>query len=211
MLTNIHWLGHDSFKISGERVIYIDPWQLENPERADIVLVTHEHRDHLSRPDIEQISDEHTTVVATAACAAQLERIVNVVIVAPGDNSTVQGVPIEVIPAYNVNKYRSEGVHFHPKEAGGVGYIVTVGGKRIYHAGDSDLTPEMMKVDADIVLLPVSGRAVMTAEEAADAVRSIRPEVAIPMHYGSIMGSIDDAIRFKQLSPVPVEILEKSN
>jgi len=201
MLENITWLGHDGFKIKDDKVIYIDPYELEDGEPADLILVTHDHYDHCSPQDIAKIQTEETEIVTIAACARKLRGRVHTV--RPGDRLTVQGIEIEAVPAYNINK------RFHPKGAGHVGFVVTVGGQRIYHAGDTDFIPEMREIEADIALLPVSGVYVMTAEEAAKAAEAIRPKVAVPMHHGSIVGSAQDARRFEELCPVEVQILEK--
>jgi L-ascorbate metabolism protein UlaG (beta-lactamase superfamily) len=130
-------------------------------------------------------------------------------VIAPGDKTTVKGVTIEAVPAYNVNKVRPNGQPFHPKADGKVGYIVAIGGRRVYHAGDSDFIPEMSSVACDIALLPVSGTYAMTAEEGAQAANAIKPKVAIPMHYGAIVGNESDAERFMKLCQVPVVILNK--
>jgi L-ascorbate metabolism protein UlaG (beta-lactamase superfamily) len=119
----------------------------------------------------------------------------------------VKGIPIEATAAYNINKFRSPGVPFHPKESRHVGFVITLDGVRVYHAGDTDCIPEMNEVRADIALLPVSGTYVMTAEEAVEAVKILGPALAIPMHVGRGIGSLEDATRFKELSPVPVRVL----
>lgn len=206
MVSNIHWLGHDSFRIEGEGlIIYIDPWQLRNPSKADLILITHDHGDHCSPEDVAKICKDDTVIVTVEAAAKLLSGDIRVV--KPGDEVTVKGVPIRVVAAYNINKYRSPGVHFHPREAGYVGYVITVEGKRIYHTGDSDFIPEMESIEADIALLPVSGIYVMTAEEALDAASALSPEMAIPMHVGRGIGSHDDAEHFKSKASVPVTIL----
>lgn len=205
MTENIFWLGHDSFRLKGEKVVYIDPWKLApGAEKADVILVTHDHYDHFSQNDIAKISKPDTVVVAPAAVAGKLGG--KTVVVKPGDKINAAGIAVEIVPAYNPNK------QFHPKTAGYVGYIVTLSGKRIYHAGDSDLIPEMAQVKADIALLPVSGTYVMNATEAAEAAKTIKPALAIPMHYGDpdVVGTLADAQQFKKLATVPVEILEKS-
>jgi len=202
----IHWLGHDAFRIeAGDRVIYIDPWQISGGPQADIILITHDHRDHCSPEDVAKIRGKHTQVVTVEAAAAKLPPPVTVV--KPGDSLTVEGIPVTVISAYNVNKFRSPGILFHPKEAGYAGYLLTVSGVTLYHAGDSDPIPEMASIKADIVLLPVSGIYVMTAEEAAAVADQIHPKLAIPMHVGRGIGSMADAERFKKEASVPVRIL----
>lgn len=202
MIDTIHWLGHDSFRIDGDVTIYIDPWRLApGSPPADLILVTHEHSDHFSPDDIDLIRTARTEVVANATVAAKLSGRIHVV--KPGDRLTVLGVGLQVLPAYNLNK------KFHPREKGHVGYVLTVDGQRIYHAGDTDAIPEMQDLRPDIALLPVSGTYVMDAAEAVDAVKLLRPGLAIPMHYGAIVGSEADALRFQQLSPAPVWIMQR--
>ena len=203
MIDNIHWLGHDSFRIDGDVTIYIDPWKLaaDSPP-ADLILITHNHSDHFSPDDIALIQRNDTEFVAPAVVASKLTGVVHRV--KAGEHLTVKGVEIRVLPAYNINK------KYHPQHAGHVGYVVTVGGQRIYHAGDTDAIPEMEGLRPDVALLPVSGTYVMDAEEAVEAVKLLQPGLAIPMHYGAIVGSEADALRFQQLSPAPVQILTRS-
>ncbi len=203
---NIHWLGHASFRIEADDlVVYIDPWQLGHSPQADLILITHDHQDHCSPEDVAKIQNEATVIVTIKAAAEKLEGQIE--IMKPGDNLNVKGVSIETVPAYNLTKFRSPGKPFHPKEAGHVGFIITLGGQRIYHTGDADVIPEMESVQADIALLPVSGTYVMTAEEAVQAAEIIQPKVAIPMHIGRGIGSMDAAEIFKADAPVSVEIL----
>jgi len=201
MVENIHWLGHDGFRIDGKATIYVDPWNLSaEAPKADLILITHDHYDHYSPDDVSKISKESTVIVTIAAAARQLKGDVRVV--KAGDSLTVGDTSIEVVPAYNVNK------HFHPQSAGHVGFIFTVGDKRIYHAGDTDVIPEMDSIQADIALLPVSGKYVMTAGEAVQAAQKIRPQVAVPMHYGAgVAGSIQDAERFRDRLQGKVEVV----
>jgi L-ascorbate metabolism protein UlaG (beta-lactamase superfamily) len=209
-----HWLGHDGYKIiaGSKATIYIDPYQLsklqQNKNDADIVLISHNHFDHLSTDDLKHIVGEKTTIVAAKECVEQLKNfeVAEIKGVAPGDRLTVQGISIEAVAAYNTNK------HFHPRADGKVGFVITLDNMRIYHSGDTDDIPEMSMTKPDVALIPVSGTYVMTAEEAARAVNEkIKPKkLAIPMHYGSIVGSEKDAVNFKRLVQVcAVQILDK--
>ncbi|MGD1147360.1 MAG: MBL fold metallo-hydrolase [Thermoanaerobaculaceae bacterium] len=189
---NLHWLGHDAFRIDGPPVVYIDPYQLgEGLPAADLILITHDHFDHLSLPDFAKIHVAGTTVVAPIEVASKLREPVQTI--APGETVTVKGVTVRAVHAYNTNKT------FHPKGDGKVGFVITLGGVTYYHAGDTDVIPEMTGLAPDVALLPVSGTYVMTADEAAEAARAIRPKVAVPMHYGAIVGSDGDARRFARL------------
>ncbi len=189
---NIHWLGHDTFKVIGKDVtVYTDPFRLKKSDRADIILITHDHYDHCSPDDVKKIMSEDTVIVASHDCREKLSG--NVRTVSPGDRLVVKGVEIEAVPAYNTNK------EFHTRDRNWVGYIFKGDGSRIYIAGDTDYIPEMKEFgDIDTALLPVSGTYVMTAEEAVKAALDIKPKVAIPMHYGSIVGDISDAERFAE-------------
>lgn len=193
MLENMQWLGHDTFKIeSGGKVIYTDPFRLgDGLPKADLILVTHEHYDHCSPEDIAKIAKKETVIVAPGSCEGKLTG--NVRKVKPGDKITEAGVQVEAVPSYNTNK------QFHPKANKWVGYIFTVEGQRVYIAGDTDHIPEMKDYRCDIALIPVSGTYVMTPEEAAEAAGDIKPKIAVPMHYGSIVGTEKDAERFKKL------------
>lgn len=203
MVGNIHWLGHASFRIKpGAKTIYIDPYKIKDgAAKADIILVTHDHFDHNSAEDIQKIKKEGTIVVAPANVAKKIKGTVKAV--APGQSFEIGGVKIETVPAYNINK------NFHQKKEGWVGYIVTVDGIRIYHSGDTDYIPEMDNLKVDIALVCVGGTYTMTADEAAQAVNSFKPKVAVPMHYNTIVGTAADAERFKELCKTKVEILKQ--
>jgi L-ascorbate metabolism protein UlaG (beta-lactamase superfamily) len=190
VIEKIHWLGHDSILLDGSTVVCFDPYGIETTRKADLILISHEHFDHCSPEDVAKLLKKDTTIVANAASAGKLEGDVR--IVAPGDRLKVKGVDIEVWPAYNTNK------DFHPKKAGMVSFVVTLDGVRYYHAGDTDFIPEMKELKADVAFLPVSGTYVMTAAEAVEAARAIKPKLVVPMHYGAIVGTADDAAKFKK-------------
>jgi L-ascorbate metabolism protein UlaG (beta-lactamase superfamily) len=210
----LYWTGHDGFRIEGaRRTIYIDPYKLVNvphnkKNSADIVLISHNHFDHLSIEDLKQVVNKDTVIVAANECIEQLQEIgvSEIKGVKPSDKLTVKDIAIEVVPAYNVNK------KFHPKADNKVGFLFTINDQRIYHAGDTDNIPEMKTIKTDIALIPVSGTYVMTAGEAAEAVNnSIKPrQLVIPMHYGTIVGSYNDAKIFKELVKIcETKILER--
>ncbi len=203
MTKGIHWLGHDTFKFEGETIIYTDPYNIRGKDKADIILITHEHYDHCSEEDIEKLRSKDTIIIATRDSAMKLTG--NLKVIWPGEKLAVSGVDIEAVPAYNTDK------QFHTKDRGWVGYIFSFNGRRVYIAGDTDYIPEMKHIRADIAILPVSGTYVMTAEEAVQAALDIKPRIAIPMHYGSVVGSIKDAERFAEglKGKIEVIILEK--
>ena len=208
------WTGHDGFRITdlkNKRIIYIDPFQLSKRHKtkdADIVLVSHDHFDHLSIEDLTEIVNSNTEIVAAKECLGKLQDLPagRITTLNPGERASPRGLVVEAIRAYNTNK------KFHPKEDNKIGFVISIDNHRIYHAGDTDIIPEMEGLNPDIALLPVSGTYVMTADEAARATNEIiKPgKVAIPMHYGTIVGSKEDADKFKTLVTVcRVVILEK--
>lgn len=204
----ITWLGHASFRLErrvGRRlkVVYIDPWRVPGePQDADVILITHPHFDHLSLPDIHKVAKGTTVIVGPPDCLKEVTGTTRAV--KPGDHLELDGVGVDVVPAYNTNK------PYHPKANQWVGYVVELGKVRIYHAGDTDVIPEMHAIRADVALVPVSGTYVMNADEAFMAVSFIDPKLAIPMHYGSIVGSEADAQRFKERCGfIPVKIYSR--
>ena len=208
----INWLGHDGFLVKKDKTIYIDPYQIRGGPPADIVLITHDHFDHLSIDDLRKIVTEKTFLVAARNCEHELRKLGKgkIQYISPRETTSIDDVVVKAVPAYNVNKFREPGKVFHPKEYGGVGYVLTVGGVTIYHAGDTDHIPEMADLQPDIALLPVSGTYVMTAAEAAEAAKAIKPKIAIPMHYGAIVGTEKDAEEFKRLYGGETIILKKA-
>ena len=207
MIKRVHWLGHAGILIAGSKagVVVVDPYEISGIEKicgkktADVILITHGHQDHLSPGDIEKIRGEKTVVVVPRGCEAGLKG--NIRTVTPGAKITVGGVDVEAVPAYNIGK------RFHPREKGYVGYVFIVDGVRYFHAGDCDAVPEMESVSADVVFLPVGGTYTMTAAEAAGLANAIKPKIAVPIHWGSIVGSSADAETFKKLCACEVQIL----
>ena len=202
LLGRLHWLGHASFRLDGPPTIYLDPWRLKGRlPQADVILISHDHHDHCSPDDVKRISGPGTVIVASATAAIKLRGDVRAL--RPGERTTVGEVEIEAVPAYNVLK------SYHPQQAGHVGFIVTVGGERLYFAGDTDRIPEMVDITCDVALLPVGGTYTMDAAEAAAAAADIEPRVAVPMHWGAgVAGTRDDAERFRSLYDGQVAILE---
>ena len=210
LLEEVAWLGHSGFRISvGRANVYIDPYRVAGHEpKADLVLITHAHYDHFSPQDLERLRFAGTHVIAPPAVAERLEG--DVTSVQPGEviETNIAGVDVRAVPAYNTSKRDGDGRPFHPRESGCVGYELAVRGERLYHAGDTDVIPEMdWVVGTDVALLPVSGIYVMTALEAAEAARRIQPTVAVPMHWGEHIGSEKDAKAFADAAPVDVVIM----
>ena len=213
----LKWLGHSGFLIKNHQVIYIDPYNIkENSEKADIILITHSHYDHCSVADIKNIIKEGTKILLTADSQSKITRFtipIDIQIVGPNQELAFGEIKISTLPAYNLDK------PFHPKEEEWVGYLIKMNDVLIYCAGDTDLIPEMQRLTGYnqpdkkfIALLPIGGRLTMGAEEAAEAAKLIKPSLAIPTHYGSVVGSISDAEEFVKLCKeegIDARILEK--
>lgn len=194
-------IAHDTFRIAGSKVLYTDPFKVSKRDPADIVLLSHDHFDHLSLEDLEKVCTPDTSIVASHLCEAGLKnvRAKEKRFLGVNGKCTVGKVEIEAVAAYNVDKFREPGKAFHPKDVAGVGFVFEMDGTRVYYAGDTDFIPEMKSIQCDIALLPVSGTYVMTVEEAAKAAQTLNPQIAVPMHYGAIVGSEADAKKFKAL------------
>ena len=204
MAEKIAWLGHDAFRVDASKTIYFDPYGIAGGPKADLILISHDHFDHCSPDDVAKVHKEGTVIVTEKNSAKKLSGDVRVI--KPGDTVDVAGIKIAGVPSYNTDK------DFHPRKNAWLGFIVDVDGVKIYHAGDTDFIPEMKDFEVDIALIPVSGTYVMTAEQAVKAAQAIKPRLAIPMHYGAIVGDEQDAIQFKKAleGKVEVRILKKS-
>jgi len=209
---SLEWLGHAGFRISsGAKVIYIDPYKIdEHPYPADLVIVTHEHYDHCASENIQKILKQSTVVVAPQNCLTKLAFVPrqNLKLIPTKSELDIGRVHLKTLPAYNIKRFRSPNIPYHQKGYG-YGIVITIDGVVIYHAGDTDLVPEMKELkDIDIALLPVSGTYTMDAKEAARAVQEIKPKVAIPMHWGAgVIGSQADAEAFKSLVEDSCEVI----
>jgi L-ascorbate metabolism protein UlaG (beta-lactamase superfamily) len=210
----VEWLGHSGFRIAvGRQWVYIDPYRVSpGAPKADLILLTHGHYDHFSPQDVEILSKPETELIAPPSVAERLPgRVHSIVADEEVEPEGVRGVAVRALAAYNTSKRNSDGHVFHPRDAGGVGFDVNVRGERLYHAGDTDVIPEMDTVHGvDLALLPVSGTYVMTAGEAAEAARRIQPRLAVPMHWGEHLGTRADAETFLREAPVEAMILEKA-
>lgn len=204
MLEDIEVLCHSSIKINKEKVIYIDPFNIDkNYNDADIIFITHNHYDHYSKEDIRKVKKESTIFVGTKDVVDELlkdgfnkDRIR---IVYPNNKYLVDNINFETIPAYNTNK------EFHPKESGWVGYILEIESIRYYIAGDTDITEENRKVKCDVAFVPVGGTFTMNFKEAAKLVNEIKPKIAVPTHYGNIVGTKQDGVEFIKLLNTEIE------
>lgn len=196
---NIKRNAHSSIKIvtPSQRVIYIDPFQIQDDEKADYILITHEHYDHCSVADIRKIIDKNTIIITVPDCQSKLAGmpVKAVKLVKPGDKFSTPHFDVAVVPAYNQRK------NYHLKEHQWVGFILRINGKTLYHMGDSDVIAEMKSlVNLDVIFVPVSGQFTMDAKEAAQLINFLKPKVAIPMHYGAgVVGTLHDAEEFKSL------------
>lgn len=196
---NIEINCHSSIKIIGDKIIYVDPFRIkENKNDADIIFITHDHYDHYSLEDIEKIKKQNTIIVMPKHIERK-DDLKDAVIVMPNKKYEVDGINVETIPSYNINK------PYHPKENNWVGYILNIEGKQIYIPGDTDITEENMKVQCDILFVPIGGTYTMNYEEGAKLTNIIKPKIAIPVHYGEIVGKKEDAEEFKKLLEKDIE------
>lgn len=211
---NLGWITHSAFILKTPRgTIYFDPYNLTGKEPpADYIIITHDHQDHLSIEDLQKITTPNTTIITIPESQSKLSPLAfkQLVIIEPNKSYNLKHFKIQTIPAYNTNKYRAPKLPHHPKEDEHVGFIIDINGYRIYNAGDTDYTEEIKQItNINCALMPVSGGTVMTAQEAAEATNHIKPQLAIPTHWGNNTGSIIDAERYKTLVKTQVLILKR--
>jgi L-ascorbate metabolism protein UlaG (beta-lactamase superfamily) len=205
VLESITWFRQSALRwTDGERTVYFDPWGTRPEDAsADVILLTHAHDDHFQPAEVERLAAAGAKIAAPADVAAELSG--DVTPVAPGESHDLAGVRFTTVPAYNT---RQEALDFHPKAKRWVGYVVELGGTSYYHAGDTDHAPELDEVRADVAFLPVGGHFTMDAEAAAGLARAVSPAVAVPVHFGFVVGSSSDGERFREAAdPVTVEVL----
>lgn len=207
MLKNIQLLYHASIKISKQKIIYIDPFKIkESYKDADIIFITHNHYDHYSPEDIEKIKKENTKIVMPKEMASQITKNYfkdeNIMTVEPNKKYEIEEIKFETIPAYNTNKT------FHPEEKKWVGYILEIDRTKYYIAGDTDITEENKKVKCDVAFVPVGGTYTMDYKEAANLINIIKPKIVVPIHYGSIVGTDEDAEGFSKLVQKDITVLK---
>ena len=204
MLEDFIWFKQAAYRWQGDGLtVYIDPWEVTTEDPADLIVITHAHFDHYSKPDLERLTTAKTVLVAPKDIAAELTG--NVIAVAPGESLEAAGVRLETVPAYNVVEERLEA---HPKANGWVGYLLQLGGHTYYHAGDTDHLPELEGIRTEVAFLPIGGTYTMDHKEAAELARAMKPGLAVPMHYGFVVGSANDATQFaEEAAPVEVRTL----
>lgn len=197
-LEGIEVLCHSSLRFDKEKIIYFDPFKIEkNYNDADLIFITHSHYDHFSEDDILKVKKDSTIIVVTEDLTTKAIELgfkdSQIVSVKPNMELQIDNIQVKTVPAYNINK------HFHPKENNWVGYVIVLSGIKYYIAGDTDMNEDNKLVKCDVAFVPVGGTYTMTAEEAAELINIIKPKMAIPIHYGSIVGTKEDAERFKKL------------
>ncbi len=206
MVENIDVFTQSCIRIRTQAgTVYFDPFHMrEEPHDADFILITHDHYDHFSPEDIKKVAGRRTVLVVPEKMKKKAGEAAGLVsrtlTVNPGEKIKVDGLAFETVPSYNNMK------PFHPKSAGWVGYILIADGKRIYVAGDTDVTKDNKQIKCDIALVPIGGTYTMDAKSAAELVNTICPETAIPTHYGSVVGKMADAEKFAAFVKAPVKV-----
>jgi len=202
IIKNIKFLGHATVKLKiAEKIIFVDPWKIKDTEeKADIILVTHPHFDHYSEEDIKKIAKDTTVLISCKDVVSQTS-LKNKRQIQPFEETKIDDITIQGFPAYNVNK------SFHPKSNNWLGFVIRHNDVSIYIAGDSDVIEEAKQLKVNIMILPVGGTYTMTDKEAAELVNLTKPDYAIPIHYGDIVGSIQNAQNFKRFVSPPTKVV----
>ena len=205
MLTGIEVLCHSSIRIDKHLIMYFDPFKINKEYKdADIIFITHSHYDHFSEEDIEKVRKDNTYLVVPEDCLIKSLKMgfdeSRILVVEPGEKYELFGIKFETVPAYNIEK------QYHSKESNWVGYILEINDVHYYISGDTDITPEAKAVNCDVAFVPIGGIYTMNAKEAASLINTIEPQIAIPTHYGEIIGSHDDAVLFKKLVKESIEV-----
>lgn len=198
MLEDIEVLYHSSIRINKGKLIYIDPYHIEkNYNDADMIFITHDHYDHYSEEDIDKIRKNNTIFIVPENLLNKLIKKgindENIITLDPGDAENIDGIKVEAIHSYNIDK------PFHPKENNWLGYVIEIDGVRYYIAGDTDITEENKNIKCDVAFVPVGGKYTMNFSEAAQLINIIKPKIAVPIHYGSVVGTNQDATDFIKL------------
>ena len=196
MNSKIKVFCQSAIRIENEKVIYFDPFKLENVEKdADYIFITHSHFDHYSKEDILKIKKETTKIIVPKDLTEEVItyfKLDDIIEVEPDKDYQVDNIPFHTVPAYNIHK------SFHKKENGWVGYVVNIKNTIYYIAGDTDNIGEIKNIKCDVAFVPIGGTYTMNEKEAVDLIRHIRPKKAIPIHYQTIVGTKEDAIVFKE-------------
>lgn len=207
MLEDIEVLYHSCIRMNKEKMIYIDPYHIEkNYNDADMIFITHDHYDHYSEEDIDKVRKNNTIFIVPENLLNKLIKKgindENIITLDPGDAENIDGIKVEAIHSYNIDK------PFHPKENNWLGYVIEIDGVRYYIAGDTDITEENKKIKCDVAFVPVGGTYTMNFSEAAQLINIIKPKIAVPIHYGSVVGTKQDATDFiKLLYPITKGII----
>ena len=198
MLEDIEVLYHSCIRMNKEKMIYIDPYHIEKSYNdADMIFITHDHYDHYSEEDIDKVRKNNTIFIVPENLLNKLIKKgindENIITLDPGDAENIDGIKVEAIHSYNIDK------PFHPKENNWLGYVIEIDGVRYYIAGDTDITEENKKIKCDVAFVPVGGTYTMNFSEAAQLINIIKPKIAVPIHYGSVVGTKQDATDFIKL------------
>ena len=198
MLEDIEVLYHSCIRMNKEKMIYIDPYHIgKNYNDADMIFITHDHYDHYSEEDIDKVRKNNTIFIVPENLLNKLIKKgindENIITLDPGDAKNIDGIKVEAIHSYNIDK------PFHPKENNWLGYVIEIDGVRYYIAGDTDITEENKNIKCDVAFVPVGGTYTMNFSEAAQLINIIKPKIAVPIHYGSVVGTKQDATDFIKL------------